>query len=199
MGTYNSHLKPRLVGLCGDIGSGKSTVAQHLARAHGYQRKAFATLLKHTALDVFGPMGMESRNVFGTQEEKNKPIAGITDAEGRPQTGRRILEWLGTEGFRTIDPDVWVKSLLGSLSLSGERYVVEDVRFPNEFEALREHGGRVWEVRKIGGPDFGGRTGHESDDAWRHVRKDEVVEARAGDLLALRVQVDELVNGVTNG
>lgn len=188
--------KPRLIGLCGDIGSGKSTVAEYLHRKHGYQRKAFALALKHAALDVFGPMGMKSHHVFGTQEQKNEQLPGIRDAQDRCQTGRRILEWLGTEGFRTIDPDVWVKSLLGSLDFGGQRYVIEDVRFPNEAVAIRQQHGVVWEVVRLGGPNHGGPTGHESDNAWRTLDKDAYLTAHHGNLSALFENIEHQLEGL---
>lgn len=188
-------VKPRLIGLCGDIGSGKSTVAEYLMQSHGYRRKSFAAALKHTVLDVFGPLGMQSRHVFGTQEDKDEQLPGIVNANGA-QTGRRILQHIGTEGFRFVDPDVWVKHLLGSLEMDGGRSVVEDVRFPNEVVAIHDYRGTVIEVRKVGGPEHAAH-GHASDTAWKTSRRDYTVLSEHGDLATLFAQVDAIVKGTT--
>jgi hypothetical protein len=189
---------PRIIGLCGDIGSGKSTVAWFLRMEYGYSEASFAAKLKAVAKDVFG---LEERHVNGSQADKAEELDRITDAAGNKRTPRFILEWLGTEGCRTIDPDVWVKYVMRkvdaalqrhdreariSLEFSLARFVFEDVRFPNEFQAIRDRGGVVWEVVRVGGPEQGGCTGHSSDDAWRHVRKDAHVPARHGDMDGLK-------------
>ena len=187
-------VKPRLVGLCGDIGSGKSTVARYLQQSHGYRSKSFAAALKHTVLDVFGPLGMQSKHVFGTQEEKDEVLPGIVNHEGHYQTGRKILQHIGTEGFRFVDPDVWVKHLLGSLEMDGGRTVVEDVRFPNEVVAIHDYRGIVIEVRKVGGPEHADHC-HASDTAWKGSRRDYTVLSEHGDLPTLFAQVDAIVKG----
>lgn len=187
--------KPRIIGLCGDIGSGKDTVADYLYGIHDYTHVHFADKLKFIALDVFSPLGLQDRHVFGTQADKNEPIPGIVDAAGVPRTGRSIMEWLGTEGFRSIDPGVWVKYAMARVDGNPEsKYVFSDVRFPNEFAAIRKRGGVVWEVTKVGGPDHGGRTGHSSDEAWREKPKDGHLVARFGDLQALEDSTELLLN-----
>ncbi len=176
---------PHIIGLCGDIGCGKSTVAKFLQAEYGYESAAFATKLKDVARQVFG---LESRHVYGTQADKAEELEHVTDAAGNRRTPRYILEWLGTEGFRTIDPDVWVKYAVRLLT-PGHHYVFEDVRFRNEFDAIRQLGGLVWEVVRVGGPEQGGRTGHRSDEEWRAVNKDKLVVARHGDMDGLRQSV----------
>lgn len=183
---------PTLIGLCGDIGSGKSSVAKWLVNSYGFRSSRFAGKLKDVALDVYGPVGLERRHVDGTQAEKNEPLPRIVDADGDMQTGRKILEHLGTEGFRAIDPDTWVKYALLAVDECGESVVFEDCRFPNEFEAVREAGGVVWEVVKAGS-EPAQRTGHESDELWRTLPKDGRAVALAGDMSALHLAVDLLM------
>ncbi len=181
---------PSIIGLCGDIGSGKDTVAEFLQKGHGYVRVQFACKLKEVALDVFGLLGLEDRHVFGTQEDpqfgKDEPIPSIVDAAGVPRTGRSIMQWLGTEGFRSIDPNVWVKYAMARYvdPKPNMRHVFSDVRFSTEFVAIRERGGVVWEVSKVGGPDHDSR-GHVSEQQWKQEPKDAHLVARHGDPQAL--------------
>ncbi len=179
-------MNPRIIGLCGDIGSGKDTVAEHLVQMHGYTRLGFADKLKQVAADVYGL----DRQVWGSQEDKAAPIPHVLDASGEPRTARSILEWLGTEGFRTISPDTWTNYAMRQVdSRSHARWVIPDVRFRNEFAAIRERDGLVWEVVKVGGPDHG-QTGHRSDLEWRSVPRDNIVAARFGDMDGLHRAVD---------
>lgn len=178
---------PPIIGLCGDIGAGKSTVFKFLQEAYGYRPATFAAKLKEVARDVFG---LERRHVWGTQEDKAEELAHVTDAAGNPRTARYILEHLGTEGFRHIDPGVWMKYAMrevdAAMEVSLAHFAFEDVRFRNEFQAIRERGGVVWEVVRVGGSEQGGRTGHASDEEWRSIVKDKYVAARHGDLDGLK-------------
>lgn len=189
---------PRIIGLCGSIGAGKDTVAAYLQTQYSYTSLPFAQKLKEVALDVFD---LDSRCVFGTQEQKAEPIDHVRDASGQPRSGRTILEMLGTEGFRSIDPDVWVKYAMRNIDNHRPEFtwVIPDVRFRNEFEAIRARGGVIWEVVKVGGPDHG-RTGHRSDQEWRSIPRDNTVVARFGDIEGLRIAVDRaLAEGSLHG
>ena len=180
--------RPNVV-LCGSIGAGKSWLADYLVKARGYAVVNFADKLKAVAADVFG---LERRHVYGTQADKTEPILHVRDAAGLPQTGRGILEWLGTEGFRTLDPDVWVKFALRTMreqNAVGIPVVIGDGRFPNEFVAIRALGGEVWKVVKVS-PDPEQRTGHPSDELWRAIPADFVLVANAGDTASLARQAD---------
>lgn len=158
-------MKTNLIAMCGAIGSGKDTVADHLCEKHGFRRISFAEPLKRVAMEIYG---LESRHVYGTQEDKAEPLEHVRAADGSLRTPRQILEWLGTEGFRHIDPDTWVKLCMRTaenMTTYGGRVVITDARFYNEFEAVRAAGGQIWYVVKEGGRQES--TGHESDEQWR--------------------------------
>lgn len=186
--------KPSLIAFCGDIGAGKDTVADYLVRSHGFVTASFATPLKNTVLGVYHSLGMESRHVFGTQEDKAEAIPGLLTPEGEPMTGRHALEKVGTEGFRAACPDTWI--LLATHQIraaiaAGFRVAVTDARFPNEFDVVRELGGKLVRVTKLG--TRAERTGHASDEAWRALQFDGIVAAEAGDLSALYADADRLL------
>jgi hypothetical protein len=209
---------PKMIGICGDIGSGKSYSADYLHEKHGYDHLAWAEPLKEVCYYIYGPMGAERRHFFGTQADKNEPLHDIRDKNGAPLTGRKIMEWLGTEGYRGADPDTWVKWTMAvkvtKIAIQGDsgtwffkdpnrivtpeevrqrqqRFVVGDVRFQNEADAIHSKGGVIVEVIRTGHTSQ--RTGHASDEEWREIPKDFVIEAASGDLDGLYRRWDEVL------
>ncbi len=178
---------PRLIGLCGEKGSGKSMAADLLAEHFGYTVVAWADKVKEIGFSVYGPLGAQRRHFYGTQEDKEEPIPTITDAAGVARTGRRIMEIIG-DGFRRIDAGTWLRYLMQGLD-TRQRYVIDGTRYTNEFNAVREAGGYVWEVTKVGGPEFGSSE-HASEQEWRKERKDQHIVARYGDPDGMRMQLE---------
>jgi hypothetical protein len=186
-------VKPSIIAVAGRIGAGKSSAADYLEKKHGYKQVALAEPLKRIAMEVYG---LEKRHVFGTQEDKAELLPHVSDEWGDARTPRQILEHLGTEGFRAIDPDTWVKLMVRrakDLISEGWGVVVPDARLPNEFEAVWSMGGEVWLVEKLGGHQE--RTGHSSDSLFDEyflkVRNpDAHIVAQAGDMDALYSKVE---------
>lgn len=182
----------KLIAVTGQIGSGKSTVAKHLASQHDFQPISIAEPLKRIAMEVYG---LEHHHVFGSQEDKAEELPLVRSADGKPRTPRQILEWLGTEGFRTIDPNTWLNLAMRRVATFRDEdtsVVITDTRFENEFEAVKERDGAIWLIEKIGGRQE--NTGHSSDDAskqyFRAHTPTEHLIARVGDFASLFEQID---------
>ena len=59
-------------------------------------------------------------------------------------TAREVLQYVGTDIFRRLDPDIWIKSLLRKIKKDNpEVALVCDVRFENEIVKLQEAGGFI--------------------------------------------------------
>jgi len=184
---------PKIIALCGSIGSGKSTVARMLEQ-HGYIEQSFAQPLKNWVFALFQELGLEERHVFGTQADKAEPLPEILGPTGESRTGRQILEIIGTEGGRAVMPALWTTLAMRAAQRTtrqGFPVVFSDARFANEFAAVREAGGVVWEVVKVGGEQQS--TGHLSDSEWRALPKDGILLARAGDIMGLEREVSDLL------
>lgn len=100
----------RRVAFAGPMASGKSTAAQRVHEQFGHQRVSIAAPVYQIARDMFG---MTTKD-------------------------RALLQTIGMTG-RALDPDTWIRKCIESLE-DGVSYVVDDVRFPNEVEALRRCG-----------------------------------------------------------
>lgn len=127
-------MTPRIIGLCGIAGSGKSTVADILARKHGFVRKPFAYPLK----SMIAALGFDRSVLDGPAAGKELPL----DVFGG-RTLREAMQTLGTEwGRAQFGEDFWIRMLARGLDgLSA--VVADDVRFENEAQAIHDRGGIV--------------------------------------------------------
>ena len=138
----------KLIGITGSMGSGKTSLAEVLEE-QGYTRKAFAEPLYWIA----------KRYMFwdGVKDDK----------------GRKLLQTLGTECGRTYNPNVWVKHMEIYIEsrLKMEQVakykdpvniVIDDVRFENEANLIRELGGKVIHLQGKG-YDMGELNNHASE------------------------------------
>ena len=68
---------------------------------------------------------------------------------GKPVTPRWVLQYFGTDVMRDhFAKDVWIWSIEKRLASAPGPVVITDVRFPNEAEWIRSHGGEVWFVER---------------------------------------------------
>ena len=165
-----------VVGITGYAGSGKSTVANYLVEAHGYTRLSFAAPLKKM-LRTLNPIMPDSRpgkdlhlatvlELFGGDETKLK-------ASYYGDEYRRLLQVLGTDCIRAVDPDFWVKAATAQMTDDGGLYVFDDVRFPNEAQVIKDL--NKWGLWNVQRPGYEAVNGHTSEqwagkmDEWQTV------------------------------
>jgi dephospho-CoA kinase len=115
-----------IIGIHGKARSGKTTAANYLIEHYGFMRMSFGDTLKEAVNLIF--------NIPMTELYSDKKDAFTRD----------VLQKLGTDCCRTLDPDVWVKSVGRRLDelhkyKPNAKIVIDDIRFPNEFELLKEH------------------------------------------------------------
>jgi hypothetical protein len=66
-------------------------------------------------------------------------------------TGRQLLEQIGTDVFRSVDSDIWIKLAMRSIqayNADGIGVIISDVRFKNEAEMIRSLGGELWIIAR---------------------------------------------------
>lgn len=181
---------PRIIGLTGAAGAGKDTVAGILGL---HKRVAFADALRREVCDAFGVSGATS--LLTNRETKAVPTPWLstrncTDAgfckltpdHAVWRSPREIMQLWGTEYRRAQDADYWVKQV--EPLLTGPT-VVTDVRFDNEANLIRRHGGEIWQVAR---PGFDAHGGHASDVDGSRFAPDRVIH-NTGSLDDLRVEV----------
>ena len=122
-----------LVGICGPEGGGKSTAARMLCDAHGFAVHPFAGPLK----TMLAAIGVPGCHLYGTPAEKEAPLRLFGG-----KSARHAMQTLGTEwGRQHIGPGFWVEAWRATMPADVGAIVVDDVRFPNEAETIRDMGG----------------------------------------------------------
>lgn len=104
---------------------------------------------------------------------------------------RDVLQLLGTEGVRrVIHPNAWINALMGEYR--GQNWIITDVRFPNEADAVRRMGGMVVRINR---PGTEKSDQHESETALDGYKFDHVVE-NDGDLASLMRKTKDLAREI---
>ena len=157
-----------IIGLGFQARSGKDTVAAFLCEQYSFHQIAFADALKEGAKAIFG---LTDDQVYGELKETKDPFW--------EDTPRNILQQMGTECMRKgYRDDIWVKCVERIVRRATDsNWVISDVRFPNEADAIKEWGGSVVRIDRPMNDDFAkvATKLHASEvsmleyDKWDHV------------------------------
>jgi len=161
---------PVVIGICGRALAGKSTCAQAMVGHCGGRVVAMADSLRDVVEAAFG-----SR--YETQEAKlaTDPFWAPRLGE-RWSTGRQILQRVGSELFRElVHPDFWLFHLELRLSRLATQplIVIPDVRFDNEAQWVRAHGG--WMLHLLRADQPPSADAHQSERGVSPAHVDQVV------------------------
>jgi hypothetical protein len=165
-----------IIGVCGDIGSGKDTLASILIDEKSYTKLSFASSLKDAVSVIFGwnrdmleGLTKESRE---WRETKDEWWANRLNIPG--MTPRWVLQNWGTELFRIhFHQDIWLASVENKINkMDNKNIVITDCRFPNEIETIKRLGGKIICVKRDSCK--GGQ--HASDTAWKNASFDQVID-----------------------
>lgn len=141
----------------------------------------------------------------GTKISFSKPLYDIMyyvqDKCGFPrEKDRKFLQYIGTEWARSKDRDIWVNLLLKKEYSDNQNYYITDLRFPNEYQALKNSG---WTCVKIIRSHQEERKGtgshsHTSETALDKVYDNEwdYIIDNTGSLNAFYTKLDNLVNKI---
>jgi hypothetical protein len=143
-----------IIGICGLIGAGKDTAADHLVNIHEFRRESFANTLKDAVAYVFGwDRTMLEGRTKQAREWREQVDPWWAERLNMPNlTPRWVLQYWGTEVCRkAFHDDIWIASLENKLRNSRDDIVISDCRFPNEIKSIKAAGGIV--VRVVRGPE----------------------------------------------
>ena len=136
-----------VIGLSASAGTGKDYVGK-LIKQHGFYNISLAW---HFKIQCISHGDATYEEVFET----------------KPPRVRRLLQIMGTEQGREVwGEDIWVNTMFAWMTLYHkdwgiDKFVIPDVRFPNELRAIQRLGGKVYRVT-------GDRLGDLTEEAWSH-------------------------------
>ena len=158
----NGELTPRVtvVGLAGYARSGKDTAADYLVEHYGYEKVSFSTPMKE-AMYRLNPR-ITVNELQNTALRVGIDVYGWEGLKDRSPDIRGLLQRFGTEvGREMFGEDFWVDYALNSI-VDGTKVVIADVRYPNEANAIKALGGKVFRVERDG---VGPANDHASENA----------------------------------
>jgi hypothetical protein len=159
------NIKHNLIGISGKINSGKDLAGKILNDLSGdiFENKKFADKLKDIVCMLIGctreqledrefkekELGEEWRQYFNDDYdlvcEKESTFSSLL-------TPRKLLQLLGTEaGRQVIHNNIWVNALFADYDTSSNydsNWIITDVRFPNECQAIKDRGGIVIKINR---------------------------------------------------
>ena len=182
-------MKQIIVVLCGKKQTGKSTSYKFIEKISGdkytIEKLSFASKLKNLTADVFG---VDYNMLIGTDEEKDSPTylkwndvslhikndfcgSIFKVPENEYMSHRELLQLVGTNLFRAVRQNIWVECLQRSIEKStADIIIIDDARFPNELEALKNSGGTLVKLyRNTYSPNS---ANHSSETALDHLPDD---------------------------
>lgn len=156
-----------ILGVCGAAGTGKTTLATRLVEKYGYEIINFADPLKDLCSHLFDWERERLDDwVYKAEQDPNLPAGW---------TRRRVLQHIGTEGLRAIDPEFWLKQAKHRIvdaasrqERANPRVVLPDMRFLNEAKMVASMNGKL--IRVAFPPGVGHALGkHESEAEWQRL------------------------------
>lgn len=148
----------KIVAFSGKLQSGKTTAVDALKKQIApHAIVNFADPLKHIIASCFtnAERLQHGEELFTTEASKNRRLPCGKSA-------RELLQLVGTEWFRGIDPYCWVRvyrrtvGMIEKFTLHGQQppvIITSDVRFENEVECVQEMGGHVIRLTRCPFPD----------------------------------------------
>lgn len=95
-------------------------------------------------------LGLTYDQCYGSDEHKNELTNLVwPDNPDRRMSARDVMQYVGTDIFRKMKPNVWVDATINSIKKDQPKIaLITDCRFPNEVEAIRNNGGKVVRLTK---------------------------------------------------
>lgn len=146
-----------IIGLCGYARTGKDTVANILVENHGFQRVAFADPIKRLLFEI-NPL------VNGVRLQDMVKDYGWEITKSQMEV-RRLLQDLGVGARKVFGEIFWIEQALKKVNLSKD-YVITDVRFRNEVNAIKQFNSQIWRIKRTGIEAINGHVSEHDLDGY---------------------------------
>lgn len=187
-----------LIGIAGKKRSGKDTVADFLIEKF-YPNQVIKLGFADEVKTIVARMvqSVDPRFLTAPTREVQKYI------EANKQLFRPLLQWTGTDYFRTVfGEDIWIKKFaqkILNLGDSTQIAIVTDIRFLNEVNFIKDAGGFLLKVSRNASATIGQSTDeHISETQLDSYRDFDYTIRNDLSLKSLDLCVDDLVKALKN-
>ncbi len=161
-----------IIGICGQIGSGKDTVAQYLVAEHGFKQASFAGILKDVISVMFGwERSLLTGDTSVSREFREQVDTWWATRLNLPHlTPRWVMQHVGTNVLRNqFHPDIWLACLENKIRRMEQcNIVLSDCRFLNEIEAITRQRGKICSVVRGANPIWYDTASAQNARLWEH-------------------------------
>lgn len=162
-------MKTKIIALIGEQGCGKTTLAKELVMKAPIFSVSFADPIRQMLAQLMDD-GVEPEDLRTI--DKDTPMAAFNG-----KTYRHAAQTLGTEWARDcMGHDMWINQMrlkLEDFKESPYPAVIDDARFANEFEMLKEYDSLIIRIHRNDAPEQS--SDHTSEKDWQKVIPDEHV------------------------
>lgn len=181
-----------IIGISGKIGSGKTHTARYIInnlteynfkkKSYGYDVKKIASIL--TGINMKTILSRKAKNIYLPEWDMNLG---------------QMFQKIGTDCMRlNLHPDTWLISMFSKYT-NEDNWVIDDVRFRNEADLIKEKGGII--IRVEGDPKYirandSRDPNHQSEIELDDYEKFDIIfDSEKDDLDDLMIQIK---NKITN-
>jgi len=189
-----------IIGISGKAQAGKDTTARMINFLRWYPNASWCT---YRDSGLF-PFDFEDNIVhfadllkYVAERMLSVPVYTMQSMEGKSMTfdwldgmtGREFLQKLGTAVRNEVHPEFWTRALFIK-EKDNQNLIIPDVRFPNEVQIIKDHGGMLIRIERPGA----GAGNHISEIALDNYKGWDIVIDNVGTLENLYNQVKFLMN-----
>lgn len=167
-----------VVGISGKAHSGKSTVSEMLVQKYGFESLAFGDTLKRHLNDYFG---IHTDELWS---DKKKPEV------------RKLLQSVGDLMRCEVDENYFVRVIEMALKDHEGFVAIEDVRYSNEVDMLKNNGGILIKIDREDGPKVEYGADHSSETDLDDFQEWDYIIKNFGTVDDLHNKVDTVVRDI---
>lgn len=172
-----------IIAITGYKQSGKSTASKYLQEKHEFVRHNFKDALIKELKTFFPDFIRKECELYNCTTEE------LFDR--KPGHIRELMQNFGTELRRDEDPLYWIREWF--LHRPDKDTVVDDCRFLNEAEAIKNIGGYVVRIIKIGQVK---KDLHSSETEQDKITFDYLIEAEEGNHQKIYSELEAIINKI---
>jgi hypothetical protein len=133
-----------IIGLTGKKSSGKDTIANYLVSKHGFIKLSFGEAVKDIVHIITG----WDRDLIEGSTEESRIFRETIKHKMYNKTCRELMQIVGTDLFRNhFDENIWINIVINKINKINS-YVISDVRFDNEANAIKNEGGILIKINR---------------------------------------------------